>query len=78
MQVDTKKLAKHEWVQLFDMEADPSELNNLSGQHPEVVKQLTQLAEKQIADGRSTPGAKQKNDGKETELYPKWVQKGMN
>ena len=75
VQVDPQKLADHEWVQLFDMEADPSELNNLSGQFPEVVKELTQLAEKQIADGRSTPGETQQNDGGETDLYPAWIQK---
>ena len=55
------------------MQADPAETKNLSGKHPEVVQGLTQLAEKYIADGRSTPGAKQKNDGAKTELYPGWI-----
>ncbi len=68
-----KKLAAYERVQLFDMEADPAETSNLSGKHPELVQQLTQLAEKYIADGRSTPGAKQKNDGSATHLYPGWM-----
>ena len=45
------------------MQADPAETKNLSGKHPDKVKELTQLAEKYIADGRSTPGAKQQNDG---------------
>ena len=31
-------------------------------EHPEVVMRLTQLLQKHIADGRSTPGAKQPND----------------
>ena len=67
------KLASHEWVQLFDMEADPAETKNLSGKHPEVVAELTRLAEKYIADGRSTPGAKQQNNGTGTYLYPGWI-----
>lgn len=67
------KLASHEWVQLFDMEADPAETRNLSGKHPEVVASLTRLAEKYIADGRSTPGAKQQNNGTGTYLYPGWI-----
>lgn len=29
--------------------------------HPEIVARLTKLLEKYIADGRSTPGPKQKN-----------------
>ena len=69
-QVDAPIVAKHQSVQLFDMQADPYELNNLAGQFPEIVQQLTQLAEKQIADGRSTQGTKQPNDGTEIELYP--------
>ncbi|MDG1357537.1 MAG: arylsulfatase [Akkermansiaceae bacterium] len=70
---DLKKLPVHEWVQLFDMEADPAETNNLSGKHPEIVASLTLLAEKYIANGRSTPGAKQQNNGKGTYLYPGWI-----
>ena len=72
--VDPAKLADHEWVQLFDLSADPAETKNLSGQYPEVVKQLTRLAQKYIDDGRSTPGAKQQNNG-ETHLYPEWIRK---
>ena len=73
MQVNPKKLADHEWVQLFNLEADPAETQNLSSNHPEVVKQLTALAQKYITDGRSTPGEKQKNNGENTELYPMWI-----
>ncbi len=69
---DPAKLSDHQWVQLFDMEADPAELNNLSDQHPEVVSQLTRLAQKYIDEGRSTPGARQQNNGK-THLYPGWI-----
>ena len=75
-QIDPAKLADHEWVQLFDLSADPAETRNLSGQYPEVVKQLTSLAQKYIDDGRSTPGTKQQNNGA-THLYPKWIQQAQ-
>ena len=55
----------------------PAETNNLSGKHPDKVKELTQLAEKYIADGRSTPGAKQQNNGSGTYLYPGWIRKAQ-
>jgi len=59
-------------VQLFDLEADPVELKNLAGQYPEVVSRMTELAQKYIDDGRSTPGAMQQNNGK-THLYHGWI-----
>ena len=34
---------------------------NLHEKHPEVVAELAKLLEKQVADGRSTPGAPQTN-----------------
>ena len=48
-------------VQLFDLEADIGETKNLEAEHPEVVERLMKLLEKYVADGRSTPGAKQQN-----------------
>lgn len=68
------QLADYQWVQLFDMESDPAELNNLSGQQPEVVADLTRLMQQYIDEGRSTPGVKQENNGK-THLYPGWIRK---
>ncbi len=41
--------------------ADPGEKVNVQDRHPEVVAELTRLLEKQVADGRSTPGPPQKN-----------------
>lgn len=64
-----------DWVQLFDLEADPAETKNLASSHPEIVTNLTALMQKYIDTGRSTPGAPQKNNG-ETFLYPQWIQKG--
>ncbi|MGC4016201.1 MAG: hypothetical protein QM755_17015 [Luteolibacter sp.] len=34
-------------VQLYDLDADPGEKNNLSAAHPEVVTRLAALADKQ-------------------------------
>jgi arylsulfatase A len=48
--------------QLYDMGTDESEQHNVAAEHPEVVKELTALLKKYIADGRSTPGTPQKND----------------
>jgi arylsulfatase A len=50
-------------VQLYDLAADIGEANNVQEQNPEVVARLTKLLEKYVADGRSTPGAPQKNNG---------------
>jgi arylsulfatase A-like enzyme len=47
--------------QLFDLKTDISERINLQAKHPEIVARLTKLLEQQVADGRSTPGAPQKN-----------------
>jgi arylsulfatase A len=48
-------------VQLYDMMADPGEGKNLQAEHPEIVARLTALLEKQVADGRSTPGPHRQN-----------------
>ena len=44
------------------MSHDIGERKNLQAEHPEIVARLTKLLEKYVADGRSTPGAPQKND----------------
>jgi hypothetical protein len=49
-------------MQLYDMEKDIGEKNNVQGEHPEVVKHLVSLLEKYVKEGRSTSGAIQKND----------------
>ena len=64
-----------DWVQLFDLEADPAETRNLASKHPGIVTSLTALLQKYIDAGRSTPGAPQKNNG-ETFLYPQWIREG--
>ncbi|MCX6880541.1 MAG: arylsulfatase [Verrucomicrobia bacterium] len=49
-------------VQLYDMSGDVGESVNVQDQHPDLVERLTRLLEKYVAEGRSTPGAAQKND----------------
>jgi arylsulfatase A-like enzyme len=49
-------------VQLYDMTADIGEKINTQAEHTEIIDRLTHLLEKYVADGRSTPGAPQKND----------------
>ena len=48
--------------QLYDMSKDIGERTDEYAQHPEIVDKLMKLLQKYIADGRSTPGTKQKND----------------
>lgn len=48
-------------IQLYDLSDDIGEKNNVQARHPEIVARLTKLLENYVADGRSTPGAPQKN-----------------
>ncbi len=49
-------------TQLYDLSAEIAETKNLHAERPEEVARLTKLLEQIIANGRSTPGAKQAND----------------
>ncbi|WP_439484189.1 sulfatase family protein [Cyclobacterium plantarum] len=49
-------------VQLYNLAADPGETQNLASQEPDQVKQMEELLEKLITEGRSTPGPIQEND----------------
>ena len=49
-------------TQLYDLRSDLAEAKNLHAERPEEVARLTNLLEQFIANGRSTPGAKQTND----------------
>ena len=49
-------------LQLYDMQADVGEQNNVADQYPDVVKELTEELEILVANGRTTPGESQKND----------------
>jgi arylsulfatase A-like enzyme len=48
--------------ELYDLTADPSQKTNLYLSRQEKVKELAELMERYVADGRSTPGPKQAND----------------
>ncbi len=48
--------------ELYDLDADPAETNNLAEKRPASVKQLTALGQKAISTGRTTPGTNQTND----------------
>ena len=50
-------------LQLYDLTVDVGEQTNVQDQHPDVVKRLTDLLKKYVSDGRSTPGARQENEG---------------
>lgn len=43
-------------TQLYNLDLDPGETNNLHAAHPETVTRLTRLLERFVADGRTTPG----------------------
>ena len=58
-----KKAAKDSLeAQLYDMDTDPGEKNNLYKSNPEIAQKLLELLDKDVARGRSTPGLDQKND----------------
>jgi arylsulfatase A-like enzyme len=50
-------------IQLYDLEADIGERENLQDKHPEIVERLTALMTQYVRTGRSTPGAPQENTG---------------
>ncbi|HEY3375898.1 MAG TPA: arylsulfatase [Armatimonadota bacterium] len=50
-------------IQLYDMTIDVSERQNVYAEHPEIVRQLTELLARYVRTGRSTPGAPQPNTG---------------
>jgi hypothetical protein len=49
-------------MQLYNLADDLGESKNLFNDQPERVQKMRELLEKTITDGRSTPGARQKND----------------
>ncbi len=55
-------------VQLFDIDVDVAEQNNVQAEHPEVVSRLTALLQGYVDHGRSTPGKPQKNDRRTIEI----------
>lgn len=60
-------------MQLYNLETDPGEEQNLISSHPEKVQEMKSLLSEYIQKGRSTPGAPQKNDGPETWKQLHWM-----
>jgi arylsulfatase A-like enzyme len=56
------KAQKEPGVRLHDLATDPGETRNLASAQPERVAEMQALLEQLIRNGRSTPGAGQKND----------------
>lgn len=56
-------------AQLYDLEADPSETNNLYASRPEVADRLLKQLEVYVYSGRSTPGPDAAND---TDMIKLW------
>lgn len=53
---------RYEPAQLYDLETDPGEQQNLIDQEPAIVEELTALLAEYVRRGRSTPGPDQSND----------------
>lgn len=59
-------------MQLFNLDADPSEESNLLSENPEKVQELLRLLDKQVSSGRCTPGEELTND-RDVTFLPKGV-----
>jgi arylsulfatase A-like enzyme len=57
---DTSEMPR---FQLYDLETDIGERDNLIENHPEVINSLRSILREYIRRGRSTPGPVQKNEG---------------
>ena len=71
-------LRKAPFVQLFDLDQDVRETNNLASERPEVAARLAELLDKTIEDGRSTPGPALENDVPLVELHrnsTQWIKR---
>ena len=64
LRVGSWKYIATEPAQLYDLAADLGETKNLAGEQAARLAEMKALLEKLITEGRSTPGAAQKNDVK--------------
>ena len=55
-------LLRPPFVQLFDLASDPHEDHNVAAQHTNRVKSMVKLLQRQVNQGRSTPGSSLQND----------------
>ncbi len=61
-------------VQLYDLENDIAETQNLQAVFPKIVKNMTNVLKQYVINGRSTKGLKQKNDGDFLDIRMTWMQ----
>jgi arylsulfatase A-like enzyme len=59
----SKQTASLPRLQLYNLADDLGEQHNLQDREPERVRELTALLERLVAEGRSTPGKRQPNNG---------------
>jgi hypothetical protein len=57
-------------IQLFNLDDDPGETNNLQAEHPDRVARMKDILSGIISNGRSTPGPKLKNDAEIVMIKP--------
>ena len=57
-------------IQLFDLEEDPGETNNIQADHPDRVARMKKMLSDIISNGRSTLGPKLKNDADVVMIKP--------
>ena len=60
--------------QLYDLEKDLAETNDLAAAHPEIVKRMSLHMNELVINGRSRAGAPAKNEGPEVWKGMKWVE----
>lgn len=60
--------------QLYDLEKDIAERVNVIEEHPEIAKDLKRRLVAYVRNGRSTPGAVQKNNGQEIWDAVRWLE----
>jgi len=65
-------------VQLYNLQNDRAEEDNLQADNKNIVEQYRQELAKIVTNGRSTPGQLQQNDGPETWPQLNWMEKEQN
>lgn len=65
-------------AQLYDMQADPGETENLYDSKPEVAAKLLALLRQDVNNGRSTKGASSKNDVSNVVLWKSEASRGKS
>ena len=65
-------------AQLYDMQADPGETENLYDSKPEVAAKLLALLRQDVNNGRSTEGGSSKNDVSNVVLWKSEASRGKS